>query len=442
MTQPAYWGYARGPYRVDYEHRVDPHRLREARVARAREHMRAAGIDALLLWKNENVRYLTGLRAQLIAGKSTVLNGCLLSAEGPPVLLVSGGEIERCREAMPWIEELYAVPIMEAAGLVRGSVKQTIAPLLARRGLDRGVLGLDAAGTSQFHALCELLPGVTIADGDAPMLAARRTKLAGELAVMQEACAIAEAVTESGIAAARPGVRELDVVAEAMHTLFRLGGEEAHVTTPFVASGEHMAPPNRIAGDKVIRDGDLVFIDIGAQWGGYFGDMGRTVICGTPHRRQQEVYTAVYDALQAASDALRPGNTNRDVERAVHAAAAAHGLAEQFISLFIGHGVGMGANEPPYLGESLPGDETVTLEEGMVFAVEPLIWVPGVAGGAGVRLEDTIVVTDGGGRSLTRTAFDARLLLGGRPARRHDAQPAGGGPNAPAVASDAVLAAS
>ena len=78
----------------------------------------------------------------------------------------------------------------------------------------------------------------------------------------------------------------------------------------------------------------------------------------------------------------------------------------------------------------------------MVFAVEPLIWVPGVAGGAGVRLEDTIVVTDDGGRSLTRTAFDARLLLGERPVRRHDAQPAAGGPNTPAAASDAVRAAS
>jgi len=73
--------------------------------------------------------------------------------------------------------------------------------------------------------------------------------------------------------------------------------------------------------------------------------------------------------------------------------------------------VGMGANEPPYIGENLAGAETVTLEEGMTFAVEPLIWVPGVRGGGGVRLEDTILVTPDGGRSLSRAAFDDRLLV-------------------------------
>jgi len=97
----------------------------------------------------------------------------------------------------------------------------------------------------------------------------------------------------------------------------------------------------------------------------------------------------------------------------VREVAARHGLAGNFISLFIGHGVGIGSNEPPYIGEDLPEAETVTLEEGMTFAVEPLIWVPGVRGGAGVRLEDTILVTATGGRALTRTAFDERLLLEG-----------------------------
>ena len=414
--------FAHGQFRTDYEDRPDPQALRRARVARAREAMDAAGLDALLLWKNENVRYLTGLRAQIIAGKSALLNGCILFADdSPPVLLCSGGEIERCRMVMPWIEELHAVPIMEARGLVRGAVETVVGPALHRHGIGPGArIGVDEAAMCQYEALAELLPHVTFHDGDAPMQEARRIKLPGELALMQEAAAIAEAVTRSAIDAARPGVRELDVVAEAMHTLFRLGGEEAHVTTPFVASGEHMAPPNRIASDKIIREGDLVFIDIGAQWSGYFGDMGRTVVVGEPHAAQRRVYTAVYDALDAATAALRTGNTNRDVEQAVHHAAAEHGLADHFISLFIGHGVGMGANEPPYLGERLPGDESVTLQAGMTFAVEPLIWIPGIAGGAGVRLEDTIVVTDDGGVALTRTGFDPALLLGDRPVRRHD----------------------
>ena len=275
--------FAHGQFRTDYELRPDPHALRETRVERARAAMRAAGLDALLVWKNENVRYLTGLRAQLIAGKIALLNGAILPADGPPVLLASGGEIERCRAIMPWLAELHAVPIMEARGLVFGAVETVIAPALARHGVRAGAtLGVDEAAMCQLEALRELLPEVRLADGDAAMHAARRVKLPGELALMQEACAIAEAVTRSAVDAVRPGVRETDVVAEAMHTLFRLGGEEAHVTTPFVASGEHMAPPNRISSDKIVRDGDLVFTDIGAQWAGYFADMGRTVICGEP----------------------------------------------------------------------------------------------------------------------------------------------------------------
>ncbi|HEX3615125.1 MAG TPA: Xaa-Pro peptidase family protein [Solirubrobacteraceae bacterium] len=400
--------FAHGQFRVDYEHRPDPDELRQMRIARAREQMAAAGIDALLCWKDENVRYLTSLRAQIISGKSAVLNGCLLIDGVDPILLASGGEVQRAEGVMPWIEEIHAVPIMEARGLVRRAVEHTIAPLLRKHGVAK--LGVDELAFCQYEALSELT-SVTLVDGDAPMLAARRVKLPQEIALMREACAIAEAVQYAAEEAIHPGARETDVVAEAMRELYRLGGEVPHVATPFVASGEHMSPPNRIASDKIISAGDVVFVDIGAQWSGYFGDMGRTVICERPSRRQQEVYTAVYESLAAATATMRAGNTNDDVAAAVHECAQRRGLSEHFISLFIGHGVGIGANEPPYIGEDLPGAETVVLEEGMTFAVEPLIWVPGVRGGGGVRLEDTIMVGRDGGIPLSRARFDERLLL-------------------------------
>src|SRR5581483_9427079 len=393
--------FAHGQFRVDYEDRPDPYALRLKRVERALAEMRARGLDALLVWKDENVRYLTGLRAQLIAGKSTQLNGCLLTADGSLVLLASGGEVQRARIVMPWLEEIHAVPIMEARGLVRAAVEHTIAPLLKRH--EVRVLGLDEAAFCQVEALRDAAADVELADGDTAMQAARLIKFREEIALIEEACAIAEGVLEVAVESIRPGVRELDVVAAAMHELYRLGGELSHVATPFVASGEHMAPPNRIPSDKIIRNGDVVFIDIGAMWSGYFGDIGRTVICGTPGRRQQEVYTAVYQALAAATRTMRAGATNDDVAAAVRDEAAQRGFGENFISLFIGHGVGIGAN--------LPGAETVTLQEGMTFAVEPLIWVPGVRGGAGVRLEDTILVTADGGRPLDRAPWDERLLL-------------------------------
>ena len=403
--------FALGPATVDWEARADPGALREARVARVAELLSGSSADALLVWKDENVRYLTGMRAQIIAGKSSVLNGCLMFAGRPPILLCSGGDLARVRLGMPWIEEFHPIPIQEASGLIGGTVERTLEPLLREAGVEHGTLAIDQAPISLLKHLARALPGLELADGDAIMLEARRVKFPEELAQMQEASAIAEAVTETALRAVAPGVRECEVVAEAMRTLFRLGGEMAHVTTPFVASGERMSPPTRLATDKLIREGDVVFIDIGAAWNGYYADLGRTTICGRPSRRQQEIYTAVHASLQAGTAALKVGNTNDAVAAAVAEAARAHGLEDHFISLFIGHGLGIGSNEPPYVGESLAGAETVVLERGMTFALEPLIWLAGVRGGGGVRLEDTIVVDDDAGRPLTRTAFDERLLL-------------------------------
>lgn len=403
--------FAHGQFRADYEHRPDLEHLRQQRLERARTLLRESELDALLVWKDENVRYLTGMRAQLISGKSALLNGCLLLPDRDPIMLISGGDLQRAQNAMTWIEEFHAIPIQEAVGLIRGTFETTIQPLIRRLELDSARIGVDECSYIQVKEFARVLPAVTLDDGDSLMQRARLIKSREEIALIEEASAIAEAVTETAIGAVAPGVRETEVAGEAMRTLYRLGGEMAHVATPFVASGEHMSPPNRLCTDKIIREGDLVFIDIGAMWSGYFSDMGRTTICGKPSRRQQEVYTAVFESLEAGCAAMKAGNTNVDVADAIVAAAARHGLEENFVSLFIGHGVGMGANEPPYIGEKLPGAETVSLEVGMTFAIEPLILVPGVRGGGGVRLEDTIMVDAGGGRRLTRTAFDERLLI-------------------------------
>jgi Xaa-Pro aminopeptidase len=400
--------FARGGGRADFELRVDLLALRAERLARVQAALRASPLDALLLWRDENVRYLTGLRAQIISGKSALLNGVFLADGRAPVLLCSGGEVDRVRDVMPWIEDVRPIPIMEAAGLVREAVRSTIVPLARDAGV--GALGIDECAYAQVNALNRALPDVALVDGDPLLQSCRVRKSADELAVMEEAAAIGEGVTEAALDAVRPGVRELDIAGEALRALHRLGGETAHLATPFVASGERMAPPNRMATDKIVREGDLVFVDIGAMWNGYFTDLGRTIVCGAPSPEQRRVYRAVHAALQAGTAAMRIGATTSDVARAVTNAAHEHRLADRFLGLFIGHGIGMGANEPPYVGEQLPGAEETTLQEGMTLALEPLIWVPGVRGGGGVRLEDTIAVSADGGRPLTRTAFDDRLL--------------------------------
>jgi Xaa-Pro aminopeptidase len=147
------------------------------------------------------------------------------------------------------------------------------------------------------------------------------------------------------------------------------------------------------------------------MWNGYFADIGRTTIVGRPTKTQQKIYTAVYEGLMAGVATMRPGKTNADVSDAIVAKIADHGLDDRLFSLFIGHGIGMGANEPPYIGETLPGAGVFELVPNMVFAVEPLVWVPDVPGGGGVRIEDMVMVTEGDARILSRVEYEDKLLI-------------------------------
>ena len=278
-------GYAKGPFAVDWEDRYDFAELRRQRVTKAHEALADSDADAVLVWKDENVRYLTSLRAQLIAGKTTSLNGALLTARcrsGPPRL----GWRDR---QGPIRDELDRRgprrPDHGADGnWSTGSSGTSSIPLLEARGLTTGRLAVDQANISFIDSMRAHLPDLELVDGDTVMQQARWIKSDLEVAVIEEACAIGDSVTQRALDETRAGRRELDVAADAMQTLFHLGGEMAHVITPFVASGEHMSPPHRLATDKIIRNQDLCFIDIGAMWNGYFADIGRTTIVGKPHR--------------------------------------------------------------------------------------------------------------------------------------------------------------
>src|SRR5579862_7883494 len=165
--------FAQGPSHVGYERRVDLAALRAKRIAKADAQRRAAGLDALLVWKDENCRYLTDLRPQLIAGKSTALNGALLVEGKPPILFCSGGERDRVDRTMPWIAEARTIPIIEEKALVEGLVRDILGPVLKKQGLADGRLGLDEANTVFTKALAAHFPKLNVDDGDTPMQAAR-----------------------------------------------------------------------------------------------------------------------------------------------------------------------------------------------------------------------------------------------------------------------------
>lgn len=403
--------FARGQFMVDYEQRVDLNALRSKRVDKTQQFMEDAGVDALFMTKVENVRYLTSLRASFLAHREGVRAMTLITQNEKPHLFTNGGEIPRITRDMPWIDHFHSMPKLEEQQLMDKMVREILKPALEDLGIKSGKLGVDLMGFHLMSSLQRILPEMELVDGDTLMHKVRRIKLDEEIYMIREASAIADAVCEEAMERVKPGVRECDVAADAMKVLHHYGAEMAHLVSPFVASGEHMSPPARFATDKIMRNGDIVFIDIGAQWNGYFGDVARTMICGKPSDFQKKVYTAVAEALGKGLERMRPGYTNQEVAEEIWGTAKKYGLEDNWFSLSIGHALGTSPNEPPYIGEPDPDSEVVPLEPGMVFAVEPLIWVPDVVGGAGVRIEETVLITEEGNNILTRCSMDDSLLL-------------------------------
>ncbi len=151
--------FAHGQFQVAYEARVDVGALRQKRIANAQRRREEAQLEALLVWKDENVRYLTDLRPQLIAGKTTALNGALLIADHPPILFCSGGERDRAERTMPWITEIHTIPIIEERSLIEGFVRAILSPVLQKHGLMRARIGMDEANTSLVQLHLQIFAG-------------------------------------------------------------------------------------------------------------------------------------------------------------------------------------------------------------------------------------------------------------------------------------------
>ena len=164
--------YGAGTSAVDWEARYDFPALRTKRVARVHAAMEAGGLDAILAWKSENVRYLTSLRSQIIAGKDAILNAALLAGGQQPMLLCSGGEADHTA-FMPWLGAVHMIPIMEQRELVEGFVTTTLAPALREAGLARGRLGVDQVSMHLIRAIEAALPELTLTDGDHALQQAR-----------------------------------------------------------------------------------------------------------------------------------------------------------------------------------------------------------------------------------------------------------------------------
>ncbi|GGK88354.1 M24 family metallopeptidase [Deinococcus radiotolerans] len=221
----------------------------------------------------------------------------------------------------------------------------------------------------------------------------RVLKSAEEIEAIRDAQVLADEV----FMAVRPlivaGARELDIATEIELRLRQRGAESAFDV--IVASGPRGAMPHGVASPRVIEDGDLVTVDMGARLRGYHSDMTRTVAVGTPSAEMTRVYRAVLEAEEAAVRAVKPGVRTADLDKLARDILTGHGLGEAFAHS-LGHGVGLEVHEAP----SLRGTSDDVLSAGMVITIEPGAYLPGVGG---VRIEDLVLVTEDGFEVLSHS---------------------------------------
>jgi len=168
------------------------------------------------------------------------------------------------------------------------------------------------------------------------------------------------------------------------------------------ASGPNSASPHHHTGERVIQPGDAVIFDWGGRLNGYHSDVTRTVFIGNPTDEYRKVYDVVRRANQIALDAVRPGATAESIDQAARDLITEAGYGEAFLHR-VGHGLGMDLHEEPYL----VGGNTTPLEVGMVFSDEPGIYL---AGKFGVRIEDSVVVTETGGKRLNEASRELTIM--------------------------------
>jgi Xaa-Pro aminopeptidase len=399
-------------YDADWRAGIDYEGLRSYRRARVRAAMEQADLDAVIAFEYANGRYIAGLRP-LWAPNFMVRQAAVYARDRDDVVVfVHQDDAPHRRQTMTWVppENIRPFPTGVVSETAPLEALQPLADALHQLGVNGGRIGVDIATVTVFKRLEDLLEGYEIVDANAALSGARLVKSQTEIDLLDDASAIVDKAMEVAVETIQQGVRECEVLAEVMRTFYRYGAEVPQCNL-IVCSGPNTAPMQRFAGDRIIRRGDLVFVDIGACFNGMFSEATRTVTCADPSNDlQREIYRTVYDIHQATIAALKPGAVATDVQEAALKHYADSPFVGKMQEMIIAHGIGVGYAEPPFIAP--PGKPTpdLRLEPGMVLAVVPTIIVPGVPGGGGVRLEDVIVVTEDGPRVLTTAPYDHKLL--------------------------------
>jgi Xaa-Pro aminopeptidase len=351
-----------------------------ARIARVRERMAAAGLDALACY-GAHVDYAPGDLRYLadwfcIEEEQAML---VVPSDGPVVLFTdSAADLARAREQAVCDEVELAADLGAA---------------VAERLGERRAVGLTGARVVPARVMDALRTAAPVTDASAITTELRMVKSPAEVAVLAEAARISDLGMAAGLEAVREGAREIEMATAAEHAI-RAAGAELSFTT-VAGAGPRTALGTFLPGERPMRAGEAVVLDCGARVHGYHGDMCRTVAAEEPPPELERALEAVAAAVEAAIDAARPGATVGGLREAARGAVVAAGLAEAWWGEFMPHGAGTGQHEPPY-GDRDPDCE---LRGGMVLCIEPGVLIPGVAG---VVHEQMVAITETGAEVLNR----------------------------------------
>ena len=339
-------------------------------------------LDAILLTKLPVIRYLSGF-----TGSDGAL---LISREGGCWFLCDSRYTEQAR-----------LEVRDAEICTYVIRQEGIASLIDDRKFS--AVGIEATHmtVAEFNGLSGAVKNCRLQPLGSDFSQIRATKDETEIDRLEQVARLASESLRVILPALRPGVSEAHVSRE-LEFEMRRRGADARAFDFIVASGDRGALPHGRASERVIRAGDLVTIDFGAVRDGYHSDETVTVAFGSPDRRLREIHEVVKSAHDRAIDAVRPGMSCRELDAVARNYISTRGYGD-FFGHGLGHGVGLEIHEKPVIS---PRSEAI-LEPGMVFTVEPGVYIPGQGG---VRIEDMVAVTSDGCRVLTSVPKELMML--------------------------------
>ncbi len=354
--------------------------------------LKASGLDALALNAGPSQTYFSGLHFHLME-RPVVL---MLSPGQAPVLVLPGFEKGKT-DSLDY--ELRTVTYGEDPAQWQEAFDQAGKLLGGAKHI--GVEGLRL----RFMELAYLqgaLPGAEFEAAEALLAQMRMHKDAAEVAAMQRAVEIAEAALKETITRVKIGMTEKQIAGELIQQLYTNGSDPELPFAPIVAAGPNSANPHATVSDRKIAKGDLLLFDWGAAYDGYFSDLTRTFAIGEVSEEAKRIYEIVKLANQAGRAAGKPGAPCSAVDDAAREVIEDSNYGQYFTHR-TGHGLGMEPHEEPYMRAG----NSMKLEPGMAYTVEPGIYLPGRGG---VRIEDNVVITEDGAKTLSSFPRELQVI--------------------------------